>query len=43
VVVMDSASRKNLLDAASVDPRRNRDYIYAIIVRAARVAGTHQS
>lgn len=26
-----------------LDPRRNRDYIYAIIVRAARVDGAHQS
>jgi len=25
------------------DPRPNRDYIYAIIVSAARVAGVHQS
>jgi len=25
------------------DPRPNRDYIYAIIVSAARVAGAHQS
>jgi len=39
--MMDSASRKNLLDMR--DPRPSRDYIYAIIVSAARVAARRVS